>query len=276
MDEADLIRSTERPATTASLLADLRELGVAAGDVLIVHTSLRSMGWVAGGAAAVVDALLAAVGADGTVTMPAHSGDWSDPSGWANPPVPEDWWVPIVEGRPAFDPYGTPLRQMGAVAENLLLRRATLRSGHPLHSHMAHGPHAAAIVADHPLEDSFGDRSPIGRLYDLDATVLLIGVGHANNTSLHLAESRAAWPGKPTVTQRSTVTIEDVSRVVTWHALDPDADDFDDVGAVLDDSGIVRFGTIGQSTVRIARQRDLVDRAVAWFEAHRPFDVGGP
>lgn len=269
VDEVELIRSIERPATTASLLAELRELGVAPGDVLVVHTSLRSIGWVAGGAAAVVDALLAAVGPSGTVTMPAHSGDWSDPSRWANPPVPEDWWDPIRAGRPAFDPYATPLREMGAVAENLLMRRATLRSAHPLHSHMAHGPHAAAIVADHPLDDSFGDRSPIGRLHDLDATVLLIGVGHANNTSLHLAESRAVIPRRSPSAQRTTIVVDGEPRVVTWQATEPDADDFDDVGAVLDASGVVRLGLVGRAAARVARQRDIVDRAVTWFEANR-------
>jgi aminoglycoside 3-N-acetyltransferase len=239
------------------------------GDVLVVHSSLSAVGWVAGGATAVVDALLNAVGPQGTVTMPAHSGDWSDPAGWSYPPVPEEWWNTVLQQRPAFDPYATTLRQMGAVAENLLLRRSTLRSMHPVSAHMANGRRAQEIIAEHSLEESFGDRSPLGRLYDLDARVLLIGVGHGRNTSLHLAESRASWPGKVLSQQRSTVLVDGAPGVVTWMAHGSDDDDFEALGEVLDASGAVAFGHFGHAETRVARMRDLVDAAVPWFEQHR-------
>jgi aminoglycoside 3-N-acetyltransferase len=269
MAESRLIDGTPAPATVDTLVRDLRDLGVEQGDVLVVHTSLGSLGWVVGGAAAVVDALLNAVGPTGTVTMPAHSADWSDPAGWANPPVPRAWWSTIVDSRPAFDPYATPLRGMGAVADNLLLRRNTLRSSHPLYSHMACGAQAGLVVQSHPLDDGFGDGSPLGRLYELDAKVVLLGVGHGSNTSLHLAESRAVWPGKVAVQQRSTVMVDGVPTVVTWSAHEPDGDDFDRVGEVLDSAGLVGFGTVTQAHCRLARQRAIVDAAVPWFEANR-------
>lgn len=269
MAEATLIDPGSPPATVASLVADLRALGVEAGDVLVVHASLRAIGWVAGGAGAVVDALLAAVGPEGTVTMPSHSGDWSDPSEWMNPPVPPSWWDTIVQGRPAFDPYATPMRGMGAVAENLLLRRSTLRSAHPLVSHMANGPHAREVTEHHPLDGGFGDGSPLGRLHDLDAKVVLLGVDHGNNTSLHLAEARASWPGKRRVEHRSTVTVDGRPTVVTWLDDEADGDDFGTLGEVLDASGVVRFGSVGRASCRLARQRDLVVAAVPWFETNR-------
>ena len=269
MAESDAIDRARAPVTVASMERDLRALGVHAGDVLVVHASLTSLGWVVGGAAAVVDALLQVVGASGTVTMPAHSGDWSHPSGWMNPPVPQHWWPTIVQERPAFDPYATPLRDMGSVAQNLLMRRSTLRSGHPLYSHMANGLHAEAIVRNHPFEDGFGDGSPLGRLYDLDAKVLLLGVGHGNNTSLHLAESRADWVGKVTVEQSSTVMVDGRPTVVAWNAHDPDGDDFGPLGSALDHAGLVRFGKVGEAECRLASQRELVDAAVPWIEANR-------
>jgi len=269
MSESDLIRRTLQPGTTASVGEDLRRLGVRDGDVLIVHASLSSMGWVAGGAAAVVDALLQVVGPRGTVTLPAHSGDWSDPSGWANPPVPKSWWTQIIEERPAFDPYKTPLREMGRVAENLLVRRDTVRSSHPLHSHMANGRFAAQTVASHPLDDSFGDGSPLGRLYELDAKVLLIGVGHGQNTSLHLAESRARWPGKRKIEFKSRVMTSDGPMTTSWMGDDVDADDFEDLGRYLDERCEVRIGRIGQAESRLADMRSLVDAAEPWFTRHR-------
>ena len=269
MSESDLIRRSTRPGTVESIRQDLRALGVAQGDVLIVHSSLSSMGWVAGGAAAVVDALLEAVGSNGTVSMPAHSGDWSDPKGWANPPVPSTWWSDIVDGRPAFDPYKTPLREMGAVAENLLMRRETLRSSHPLHSQMAYGRQAERIVSSHPFDDSFGDRSPLGRLYELDAKVLLIGVGYAQNTSLHLAESRAQWPGKTKVEFGSRVMTSDGPMTTTWMGDDVDADDFEALGHDLEKMCAIRIERVGQAESRLANMRDIVDAAVPWFASHR-------
>lgn len=269
MNEREVIAQTSSPVTVRSLTSDLRALGVEAGDVLVVHSSLSALGWVAGGAGAVVDALLEVVGPHGTVSMPSHSGDWSDPAQWENPPVPPQWWDEIVTHRPAFDPYATPMRQMGAVAENLLMRRDTRRSSHPLHSHMAHGPQAATIVAEHRLEDSFGDSSPLGRLYELGAKVLLLGVGHACNTSLHLAEARASWPSKAVSEQLSTVHLDGEPTVVRWAAQTFDADDFEDVGRFLDDSGLVTLGTVGQGQSRLARMRAMVDAATPWFESHR-------
>ncbi|MFM8530409.1 MAG: AAC(3) family N-acetyltransferase, partial [Ilumatobacteraceae bacterium] len=100
MAESESIGRTTTPATVGSLVRDLRALGVELGDVLVVHSSLNALGWVAGGAAAVVDALLESVGPAGTVTMPSHSGDWSHPEGWSNPPVPREWWDAIVHERP--------------------------------------------------------------------------------------------------------------------------------------------------------------------------------
>lgn len=269
MSKGDLIRSTSRPGTISSIRNDLRALGVIDADVLVVHSSLSSMGWIAGGAAAVVDALLEVVGPRGTISMPAHSGDWSDPSGWENPPVPPSWWPEIIEGRPAFDPYKTPLWEMGAVAENLLMRRDTLRSSHPLHSHMANGHHAAEIVSEHPLDDSFGERSPLSRLYKMDAKVLLIGVGHGRNTSLHLAESRAQWSSKKPVEFRSRIMTNDGPMTTTWMGDDVDADDFEVLGQYVEQECEVRVGKVAQAESRLIGMRALVDAAVGWFTKNR-------
>ena len=269
MDSGELINKSSSPVTPKTIARDLRLLGVSEGDVLVVHSSLSSLGWVAGGAAAVVDALLDAVGPDGTISMPAHSGDWGDPAGWKNPPVPTKWWTEILAGRPAFDPYSTPLREMGKVAENLLVRRSTLRSNHPLYSHMANGRLADVIVRDHPLEDGFGERSPLGRLYELHAKVVLLGVGHSKNTSLHLAEARARWTGKEKVEYRSKVRISNGGEQVSWLADDLNSDDFDQLGDYLDGMDCVMKGVVGQTTTRIAPMQQIVDLAVPWFEENR-------
>src|SRR5919107_1643658 len=96
------------PATVRTMAADLRALGAAPGDVLLMHSSYRSLRTVAGGPQAVVQALLDVLGPDGTLVVPTHTPENTDPATWVNPPVPEDWWPIIREGAPGFDVDRTP------------------------------------------------------------------------------------------------------------------------------------------------------------------------
>jgi len=98
-----VIETTASPATRQSLVADLRALGLSAGDVVIVHSSLSALGWVVGGAQTVVEALLKAVGPTGTIVMPTHSGGLSDPADWQNPAVPEAWVETVGASRRPFE-----------------------------------------------------------------------------------------------------------------------------------------------------------------------------
>ena len=174
---------------------DLRVLGVRPGSTLLVHASLRPLGFVSGGPHAVVLALRDALGPDGTIVVPTHTPDNSDPAQWRNPPVPADWWPLIRSEMPGFDPAVTPSRFMGALAETVRGWPGALRSAHPHVSFAALGPAAEQVVAGHTLADMLGEGSPLARLYDLDADVLLLGVDHSVSTSLHLAEYRC--PGRP-------------------------------------------------------------------------------
>lgn len=115
--EQELISRTPQPATRASLARQMRENGLTLGGTVLVHSSLSSLGWVAGGPVAVIQALLDCVGPQGTIVMPTHSGDLTDPADWRSPPVPADWVQILRNEMPAYDPQTTPTRNMGAVAE---------------------------------------------------------------------------------------------------------------------------------------------------------------
>ncbi len=268
-DEAEAIAAVPVPATTGSLIVELQTLGLEAGDVVIVHTSLSRLGWIAGGAQAVVEALLETVGTAGTIVMPAQSGQLSDPATWSNPPVPDEWQQPIRDGFPAYDPYLTPTRGMGQVVECFRCHRSTLRSAHPLVSFAANGPHAHEILEPHALTPALDDTSPLGRLYRLDAKVLLLGVDHSTDTSLHLAEYRAEWPSKRWITEGAPLLVGGERTWVTYDDLDLRTDDFADVGDAFARVAAERSGPIAGGTGRLAQQRALVDFATSWFSAHR-------
>ena len=267
--EAGAIDAAGRPGTVNSLTQDLRSVGVADGMTLLVHSSMSALGWVAGGPQAAIEALLAAVGDDGTLVMPTHSTGLSEPSLWRNPPVPESWWQIIRDETPAFDATLTPTRMMGVVAEGFRTYPEVRRSGHPQDSFAALGPNSGLVVDDHALDHGLGDGSPLGRLYDLDGYVLLLGVGYENNTSLHLAEYRADYRGKEWVTQGAPVMIDGERRWVAFEDLEGDSDDFEEIGGAFAASGFEHRGPVGSGEGRLMGVRDLVDFAAGWMSSHR-------
>lgn len=269
MSERDVIESSPEPVTHDRIVADLHRLGVSRGDTLIVHSSLSAIGYVIGGAQTVVNALLNSIGTTGTLTMPGHSGALSEPSCWKNPPVPQAWWEIERATMPAFDVNLTPLRQMGAIPETFQLVPGVKRSNHPRTSHFAHGPLAGIVTDNHALADGLGEQSPLARLYECDARVLLLGVPHANNTSLHLAEHRATWPSKTNTSQGSPVLVNGRRQWVTYDELETNADDFDAIGDELAANQLQVSGLVGFASAHLMRQRAVVDFAVGWITRNR-------
>jgi aminoglycoside 3-N-acetyltransferase len=178
-----------RMVTASDLVSGFRALGVTDGDALVVHASLSALGDnVPGGAEGVVQSLLGSVGHAGTIVVPTFTTDlitdpFPDVAGVADQRVRD-----ARDAVPLFE-QTTPTR-MGAVPTAVLARAGRLRSRHPQASVAAIGPAAAEITKTQPLAYALGAHSPFARLYDLNAKILLIGVGHNRNSFLHHAESR--------------------------------------------------------------------------------------
>jgi aminoglycoside 3-N-acetyltransferase len=227
--------------------------------VLLVHSSLRSLGWVVGGEVAVVLALEDALGPEGTLVMPTHSSDLTDPSTWRNPPVPESWWKTIRDEMPAFDRRMTPTLGMGCIPDAFRHQEGTVRSEHPCVSFAARGPLAEEITRNHSLAMGLGDDSPLGRIFEHSASVLLLGVGHNRNTSLHLAEARANWPSREMIHQGSPMIRDGRRTWVEYEDLDWDSTDFERIGGCFEaDTALVRIGYVAQAASRLMPVRPLV------------------
>lgn len=259
-----IIDNTPFPHTRESLAADLRQLGLSPGMTVIVHTALSQLGWVCGGPIAVIQALMDVLTEEGTLVMPAHSGENSDPAQWANPPVPPEW-IPIIRANmPAYEPAWTPTRGIGRLPELFRTLPGVLRSSHPQVSFAAWGKNASVITEDHGLQYSLGEDSPLARIYDLEGSVLLLGVGYGSNTSMHLSEYRAGLA--PMIRQGSSVYVDGEARWVEFSDIDFDDEPFAAIGADYEEQGgAIAIGRVGNAECRLMPQRPIVDFAARWI-----------
>jgi aminoglycoside N3'-acetyltransferase len=228
-----------RAPSRAEVVRQLRALGVTAGGVLLVHTSFRATGPVEGGPPGLIAALREALGAEGTLVMPSWSGD---------------------DDRP-FDTRLTPAAaDLGVVAETFRRLPGVLRSDH-CQAFAALGPQAAAITADPlPLPPCIPE-SPVGRVHERDGQVLLLGVGHDANTTLHLAELLAGVPYR--VPRHCTVLRDGRPVRVEYGENDHCCARFALLDLWLRARGLQREGRVGHGRARLARARDIVRVAVA-------------
>lgn len=158
------------------LIHDLCALGVRAGGVLLVHSSLRALGYVEGGPETVIQALLAALGPEGTLLLPALT------------------YEHVTPENPVFDVRHTP-SNVGAIPEYFRTRSGTRRSVHPTHSVCAVGPRTGEMLDDHPLDDTpCGPHSPFRKLRDVGGQLLMLGCGLHPNTSFHAMEELVEPP----------------------------------------------------------------------------------
>lgn len=160
----DLIEPREM-VSKAQLVRDLRALGLARGMDVMVHSSLSRIGHVAGGAEAVVEALLEVIGRRGTLMMPSFN----------------------HRRTTVFNPRTTPTTN-GAIPDAMWRRPEAVRSNQPTHPVAAIGPRAERYCHDHARRGVWAADSPIGQLIEHGGYVLSLGVTHAATTAMHVAE----------------------------------------------------------------------------------------
>lgn len=222
----------------AELAAQLRALGVRPGGVLLVHSSFRAVRPVEGGPAGLVQALRSALGPGGTLVMPSWTGSGDEPFEAATTPAAPD---------------------LGVVADTFWRLPGVLRSEHPF-AFAAAGPHAARIVSGPLPLPPHAPESPVGRVQELDGQVLLLGVGHDADTTLHLAELLAGVPYR--VPKHCTVLRDGRPARVEYGENDHCCQRFTLADGWLRARGLQREGRVGHAHARLVRARDVVDAAL--------------
>jgi aminoglycoside 3-N-acetyltransferase len=233
--------------TRASLLADLRTLGVEVGSTLFVHSSLRSVGAIAGGAAAVIAALEDALGQEGLLLLPSFN------------LVPRD-----KEGRAAgWDCEQTP-STVGWLSEYFRRMPGTARSDHYSHAVAARGRKASTFVADHcsdegppspwdlpPWGKAFGTDLPMFRAWAQGGHLLMLGVDYTSSTYIHFVE------------------------VLYWQKLRASAADARfpalkraELGAFWDRGGHLQRGPVGDARCRLFSLDEYVQTLLAEVEVN--------
>ncbi|MDQ3426610.1 MAG: AAC(3)-VI family aminoglycoside N-acetyltransferase [Gemmatimonadota bacterium] len=217
------------------MVEQFRGLGVEEGGVLLVHTSYRAVRPVPGGPAGLIAALRHALGSNGTLVMPSWGGDDDAP----------------------FDPTATPVTpDLGVVADTFWRLPGVVRSAQ-FFAFAAAGPEARRITADPLPLPPHNPSSPVGRVHELDGQVLLLGIGHDANTTLHLSELLAGVPYR--VPRHCTVLGEDGRPLrVDYGENDHCCQRFALADEWLRARGLQREGQVGHANARLMRSRDVV------------------
>jgi aminoglycoside 3-N-acetyltransferase len=178
----------------STLAADMRALGIAAGDTVMVHASVRAVGEVAGGPDEIHLALKDALTNEGTLLMYAGCPQYVDEVGRGNLTAEQE--AEILEWLPAFDPYtARSARDHGVLVEFLRTYPGTSVNPHAARF-VAWGRHASYLFSSQPWDYAFGSDSALERFAALNGKILLLGCDHDTVTFLHYAEHIVDIPGK--------------------------------------------------------------------------------
>ncbi len=228
------------------IVKSLKFLGLKNGDIVLVHSSLSSFGYVEGGAKTVIKALIESVGTEGTVLVPTLTGTAKD--GPDNPPI--------------FDVRKTPC-WTGRIPSEFMKDPKAKRSLHPTHSVSSIGPLTDCLIAGH--ENSItpcGKTSPYYRLAEKGGYILLIGVNQESNTTLHTVEEIAGVPYHMQKLPSHCTIIDYNSNKFTRDLCLHDwgtPRNFQTIDEDLERLGIMRMGKCGNSTLRLIKSMEMIE-----------------
>ncbi len=266
-----LDKEVKQPVTKESLIAELKKLGVGPNQIIEVHASLASFDYVVGGAATIVDALLEIAKDGGTILMPTHASDNSEPSKWSNPPISPSLYDEVRKSIPAYDAQSSDISKMGSVAENFRHRSGVVISSHPSLSYAAWGRYAKLLCNRQSLHFPLSEESPAARLYELKGYVLLLGCDFDSCTCMHLAEYRSDC--RPITIEGAKLKSEGEEVWRKYLDLELKSEDFLVIKKILQERNSIRTTTIGGSAVQFFPASTAIDEATKYFEKTVVYDL---
>lgn len=249
----------ESELTKADVVKGLRQTGLKSGDVVLVHSAMRTLGPVREGAKTVVGSLLEILGDRGTLVVPAFT------------------FAHEAEEDPIIDPHND-RSEMGVITETVRKHPQALKSTAFRHRFAAIGRRAEVITQIDPALSVFDLRSSFGVMLGLNTQVLMLGMTYSSSTSHHFAEWVCDVPYRRTIDLTVKVRREDGS-VVPQAMTDYQPHtytgsrrpDFNRIGLMLEQRGQVGIASIGNAVARRFAMRDLVD--LAQVEAEKDYNV---
>ncbi|WP_433543863.1 aminoglycoside 3-N-acetyltransferase (plasmid) [Streptomyces sp. CA-294286] len=277
MADMDLLKRSRGPVTRSRISRDLATLGLGDGDVVMFHTRMSAIGYVAGGAQTVIGALQDVVGTRGTLMVTCG---WNDAPPYDFGTWPPAWQDALRAEHPAYDPgLSEADRHNGRLPEALRRHPGAVRSRHPDVGFAALGAAADALMADHPWNDPHGPGSPLARLVSHRGRVLLLGAPLDTMTLLHHAEALATAPGKRFVDYEQPVLVDGRRVWRRFRDIDSENGAFDYSAVVPEGrdafevmvrdmlaAGIGRRGSVGAAVSHLFEAAAVVDFATAWIE----------
>ena len=244
--------------TKSSLKEAFFDLGVKPGMTVLVHSSLKAVGYVAGGPVGVIFALEELLTEEGTLVMPTFNTDLTDPAQWQAPPIKKSQLREVLDEMPAFDPELTPTKKMGCVSETFRKQPGVVRSAHPHLSFAGWGKNANKICTNHSFARGLWRHSPLQKIYDLGGHVLLLGVDHDRNTSMHLAEYDGRV-GRDRIEQKAPVMEGGKKVWVEFEEIDLDNSDFVEIGRSFESEiNGVTSAKVGDAVSKFMSQKQIV------------------
>jgi aminoglycoside N3'-acetyltransferase len=235
----------------ATLLRQLKALGVGSHTPLMVHASLRNVGPIVGGADALLDCLLETLGPNGTLLM-----------------------VLGADAEESFDPLTTEAEEdMGVLAEIFRQRNGTKVNDHAAARYGAYGPRATELLEPIPLHDYHGPGSVLEKFTEMGGAVLRLGANIDTVTLTHWAEYLAKVPNKRRVRLRYVradsgeqwiESLDDTYGIAEWEG----GDYFSQILLDFLAAGVARTGPIGNCTAELFEAKPFVKFAVEWLETN--------
>lgn len=222
--------------TKLSLMKQLEDAGIRRQGTLLMHSSMKKIGEVDGGADTVLDALSGYM-KDGLLVLPTHT------------------WSTINADNPKFY-VETSEVCVGILPELFRKRPGVIRSLHPTHSVAALGKDAAEFTTgDERWDTPCHRQSAWGKLLDRQATIILVGVDLRRNTFIHGIEEWVDIPGRMTDEHEQLCTVlgdgTEISVPSRRHSGLPWSEHFWKVESVLEEQGALSRARLGDAEVLV-------------------------